>query len=154
MQLYSLLEAFIRVMNNLVTFQGEDNVVLWVFSAVVCSVASSSKMKYFYSRSDNWPKETACTWMLLKDTVSQIQRRCRCPIYRARWSSSNQSGPCHWHGGRRQLLNQIIRSILVYFYLLQVSATRLRHLSWYLASNIVYNIYQTQFSISLNPYLY
>jgi len=54
----------------------------------------------------------------------------------------------------KQLLNQIIRSILVYFFIFYKCAMRLRHLSWYLASNIVYNIHQTQFSISLNPYLY
>ena len=159
MQLYSLLEAFIGVMNNLVTFQGEDHVLLWVFSAVVCSVTSSSTMKYislsyFYSESIRVDRRRQhvleCFWKT--QLVSQMLSLTYLPD-RARWSSSNQSGPCHchWHGSNYWIKLYDPSWCTFIFY---KCAMRLRHLSWYLASNIVYNIHQTQFSISLNPYLY
>jgi len=60
MQLYSLLEAFIRVMNNLVTFQGEDNVLLWVFQHCCVLILVQFHNGILLQSIRYWPKETAC----------------------------------------------------------------------------------------------
>ena len=51
MQFNQSLELFIKVTNDLVTFPGEDNPLLWLFSAVVCTIVSSAALGYCYS----WP---------------------------------------------------------------------------------------------------
>ena len=65
MQFNQSLELFIKVTNDLVTFPGEDNPLLWLFSAVVCTIMSSAALGYCYS----WPNFSRrrqdvleCTW--------------------------------------------------------------------------------------------
>jgi len=123
MQLYSLLEAFIKVTDNLVAFQGEDHVLLWVFSAVVCSVTSSSTMKYIsYFNSRSELTEGDSMYLNAFERHSSYPRCCRWPIYLIELVGLRQTNPAHaiGIGIEATVLNQIIRSILMYFYLLQV----------------------------------
>jgi len=73
--------SLIRVTKDLMTFRGEDNVVLWVFqrSCVLSRVHFDDGPHVQSIR--YWHKETACIWLPLKDKPSQIQRRYRSPIY-------------------------------------------------------------------------